>query len=127
MADVVLFSSGATGAKRLAVIADDADPSSIPVRIEIRDAANTKNITHILSTEDRIRLSLFWESGSGRDRGLQLKATNPQLWVTIDDKNNSAWSNLPDANTVDIVSDEIQLTPSQTAAVIGWMKFDYVP
>lgn len=127
MADVVLFSSGVADAKRLAVIADDAVPSAIPVRIEIRDAANTLNITYVLTAEDRIRLALFWEAGGGKDRGLQLKSTQPQLWVTIDDDNNSAWSNLPDANTVDILSDEILLTPAQTAAVIGWMKFNYVP
>lgn len=125
MADVVLFSSGALGAKRLAVIADDAVPSSIPVRIEVRDAANTLNITYVLTATDRIRLALFWE-GAGKDRGLQLKATQPQLWVTIDQANNSVWTNLPDANTVDAVSDEIQLTPAQTAAIIGWMKFNYV-
>lgn len=127
MADVVLFSSGATGAKRLAVIADDAIPSAIPVRIEVRDAANTLNITYVLSVEDRLRLAKLWEGGSGKDRALQLKATNPQLWVTVDADNNSAWTNLPDANTVDIASDEILLTPAQTGAVIGWMKFNYVP
>lgn len=124
MADQVLFSSGATGAKRLAVIADDA-VSPVPTRIEIRDAANVLQITHVLTTADKNALVSAWHSDV--DRTVQLKSTNPQLWVAMPRGNTSVWSGDVAGNDVNSVSEEITLDEAQTSAVMGWVRHVFVP
>lgn len=122
MADVILFSSGALAAKRIAVIADDA-VSPIPIRLEIRDAANALVVTHVLTAEDKIRIKGLWEVGV--DNLTQLKVTNPQLWVTMDKNNVSVWTGGLAAD-VNSVSEQIELTADQTSTLVGWVEFGYV-
>lgn len=122
MADVILFSSGALAAKRIAVIADDA-VTPPPVRLEIRDAANALVLSHVLTVEDKLRILGLWEVGV--DNLTQLKTTNPQLWVTMDKNNVSVWTGALAAD-VDSVSEEIALTADQTSTLVGWVEFGYV-
>lgn len=122
MADVVLFSSGVALAKRIALISDDAITPT-PLRIEIRDAADALVVSHTLTAENKIRIGILWEHGV--DRLVQLKDTNPQVWVAMDKNNISTWTGGLAAD-VNSVSEEVTLTPDQTNMLAGWVEFGYV-
>lgn len=124
MADVVLFSSDAANSKRMALIVDDA-VSPVPMRVEIRDAANTLLITHVLTDVQKAQIANLWHSDT--DRAVQVKSDNPQLWVTLTRDNACVWSSDPAGNDTDTASNEVPLTAAQTSAVLGWLLFNFVP
>lgn len=117
MADTYLFNSDDVDKARFSL---KADTSTAVKTIEIRNAANATKRSIVLTPLLIDQLLSEWRRGE--ESVVTLDATpGAAVFVVFDGAGGSVWPNSEEADE-DTGTDQVPLTTSETAIVMGWLK-----
>ena len=116
MATVFLYNSAALSTARVSLQADDGTGV---FTIAMENAANATVWSHELTTAERTAILQAWRAKN--EAIIVLGAASNNEWVGFSHDGEFVCRGTLDAGDADTASDQIVLTRSQTAALMGWL------
>jgi hypothetical protein len=116
MAAVYLYNSAASTNPRVSLQADDATGI---FTIAVEDAADNTEWSAVLSSAERTNILAAWRAQN--EAIVSLGAASDNKWVGFSKDGEFVCRGTLDAGDADTATDEIVLTVSGTAAMMGWL------